>query len=123
MDGILAYQRAYKMEKYNTDPIYRENKKISMNICSAIKYGGYKPTSTLVSIIGLEYNEYMRYIESTWTEGMSWDNYGKTKGCWNIDHIIPKSSATTYEELISRFFFKNSRAMWHSDNVRKGNRS
>jgi hypothetical protein len=42
---------------------------------------------------------------------MTWDNYGKYNGSekfgWDVDHIIPKSSATTEEELLKLNHFSN----------------
>jgi hypothetical protein len=42
---------------------------------------------------------------------MNWDNYGKYNGeldyGWDIDHIIPLSSATTEEELLKLNHFNN----------------
>lgn len=42
---------------------------------------------------------------------MSWDNYGiydgKLNSGWDIDHIIPLSSANTEEELIKLNHYSN----------------
>ena len=42
---------------------------------------------------------------------MTWDNYGKYNGCinfgWDIDHIIPISSAKTEEEVYKLNHFSN----------------
>ena len=42
---------------------------------------------------------------------MSWDNYGKYNGelnhGWDIDHIVPSSSALTEDELVKLNHFSN----------------
>jgi len=51
---------------------------------------------------------------------MSWKNYGR-KG-WEIDHIIPLSSATTKEELIKLCHYTNLQPLWWWENLEKGNK-
>ena len=38
--------------------------------------------------VGCTRNEFMRHIESKFTNGMHWNNYGT---CWHLDHIVPVS--------------------------------
>ena len=66
-------------------------------------------------MIGLHPIDLKNYIENKFTEGMSWDNYGK----WHIDHIIPLNSAKTEEEIIKLCYYTNLQPLWASDNIRK----
>jgi hypothetical protein len=63
-------------------------------------------------------------IESLWTVGMSWDNYGLGKGKWNIDHIKPLASFSfssyTDTDFKQCWDLNNLRPLWHSDNCSKG---
>jgi len=60
-----------------------------------------------------------KHIESRFTEGMTWDNYGE----WQIDHIIPlKYNKPTFDEVVSRLDYKNTQPLWADDNMSKGNR-
>ena len=45
---------------------------------------------TFEEVVGCNHDEFIEYIESLFTEGMTWDNWGKGKGDtkWHIDHII-----------------------------------
>jgi hypothetical protein len=69
----------------------------------------------------LKYNreELIKHIESTWQEGMSWENYG-LRG-WHIDHIRPLSSfdIEQEEELLKAWELNNLRALWASENLSK----
>jgi hypothetical protein len=53
---------------------------------------------------------------------MSWDNYSRTKGCWEIDHKIPVSSFewNTKASLINSL--DNLQPMWVTDNRKKSNK-
>ena len=39
--------------------------------------------------LGCSFKEFISHIESKFSIGMSWENMGNSKGCWNIDHIVP----------------------------------
>lgn len=87
------------------------------------KLGKIKSKKSL-NIIGLSnWKEFIKYIESTWIEGMNWENYGvgKNNSTWHIDHKIPISKAKNVEEVEKLFHYTNLRAMWGSDNIRKSN--
>lgn len=63
------------------------------------------------------------HIEAQFTEGMSWENYGK----WHIDHRIPikyrkDGEAPPLEEVGRRLHYINTQPMWASENMSKSNR-
>lgn len=67
--------------------------------------------------LGCNISEFLAHLESKFTEGMTWQNYGK----WEIDHIIPLSSfdLTNPNELIKACHFSNMQPLWKADNIRK----
>lgn len=69
--------------------------------------------------VGLSRHEFMRYIESLFSDGMSWDNYGD----WAIDHIIPFSAYDPMyaSDMTKAFNYRNLRPLWKSENSSKGN--
>lgn len=121
MEKILKYQSEYKKNKLKTDPLYRLEGMLRRMINSYMRKGGWSKKSKINQIVGLSYEEYVKYIESTWTKGMSWENYGRHKDCWNIDHIIAPVNSETEEEILAKFHYTNTRAIWHVDNVKKSN--
>ena len=67
--------------------------------------------------------EFLRsYLESLFTEGMTWDNYGP-KG-WHVDHILPCASfdLTKEEEQKKCFHYTNLQPLWWFDNLRKSDK-
>lgn len=81
-----------------------------------------RENSIIQPFVGLSPEEYKKYIESLWLEGMSWENYGCKKGCWNIDHKIPLAAANSLEELYLLFHYLNTQPLWTEENVRKSNK-
>jgi hypothetical protein len=61
-----------------------------------------------------------KYLESQFTKGMSWDNYGK----WHIDHIKPCASFDLSKESEQRkcFNYKNLQPLWANENLSKGSK-
>ena len=75
------------------------------------KWGGKKGTKS-ITIIGIGYEGLRKHFEDQFEPWMSWDNYGKYKiGTfnygWDIDHIIPTSTAKTEEELLKLNHYTN----------------
>jgi hypothetical protein len=121
MSKILKYQSEYKGYKLKTDPLHKLEGAIRRAINQAFRNNGWGKRSKLNAIVGLSYQQYRLYIESTWSEGMNWSNYGKKKDEWNIDHIIAPGKFQTEQEIIEKFHYTNTRAMWATENVRKSN--
>ena len=57
-------------------------------------------------------------MESQFTDGMTWDNWGKYG--WHVDHKVPLSSAKTPDELIKLCHYTNLQPLWAKDNLSKG---
>jgi hypothetical protein len=73
-------------------------------------------------LIGCSIDFLRGYIESLFTKGMSWENYGNKDSYWSIDHIIPCASfdMTDKEQRERCFHYTNLQPLWHNDNVKKG---
>ncbi|CAH6418216.1 Hypothetical protein HVR_LOCUS83, partial [uncultured virus] len=89
---------------------------VSCRVRSALL--GNKEKKTL-EYLGCDIQTFRAHIESKFTLGMSWDNYGK----WEIDHTIPiKYDNPSLEQVITRLHWKNTQPMWKPENASKGNR-
>lgn len=78
----------------------------------------YKSKPTL-ELIGIEsWEKLAQHLESQFTDGMSWDNYGQ----WHIDHIRPCVSfdLTDPEQQKECFNYTNLQPLWAKDNLSKG---
>lgn len=73
---------------------------------------------TTMEMIGISPKEFKLYIESLFTDGMTWDNHSRNG--WHIDHIIPLSSAKSEDDLYRLSHYTNLRPLWCDENLRKG---
>jgi hypothetical protein len=53
---------------------------------------------------------------------MTLENHGHGLGKWNIDHIIPISSAKNEEEIHKLNHYINLQPLWWIENMAKGKR-
>jgi hypothetical protein len=110
------YFNNYNKIRCETDILF----KIKRNIRSRINKFIKNKSQNTINIIGLNINELKNYLESNFSDGMSWDNYGKYG--WHIDHIIPLSSAKNEEEIYKLCHYTNLQPLWAKDNISKGNK-
>lgn len=68
--------------------------------------------------VGCTRKQLFTYIESRFTERMSWDNYGE----WHIDHIRPLCSFDFNDrtQIPIANHFTNLQPLWAIDNIKKG---
>ena len=61
--------------------------------------------------MGCSLSEFKTHLESNFEDWMCWDNYGLYNGelnyGWDIDHIVPSSSAKTEEESVKLNHYTN----------------
>jgi hypothetical protein len=115
------YNLEYKNKKYKEDLSF----KLKHNIRCLI-YTSFKSKSILKSktktekILGCSFNEFKQYIESQFKPWMTWENKGgvpkKQNTNWDIDHIIPISSAKTKEDIIKLNHYTNLRPLCSYNN-------
>lgn len=101
--------------KYHSDINYKMKHNLKRRMNNAIK-GHFKDCSTL-KLLGCNLETVRQHLESKFTEGMSWDNYGK----WHIDHIMPCASfdLSDPEQQRKCFHYTNLQPLWAKDNMQK----
>lgn len=111
----------YERNRTKEDELYKLTKQYRTRTKMAFKQKEFeKPTKT-TDLIGCSPEEFKKYLESKFTEGMTWENRG-LKG-WHLDHIIPLSSAKTKEELEKLCHHTNIQPLWWQDNLKKGSKT
>ena len=97
-------RREYIRNKRKVNPLFRLSTNIRVYIRYSIIKGGYSKKSKTFEILGCSYKELKEQIESNWEDWMNWDNYGKYNGVenygWDLDHIVPLSSAKCEEDIL-----------------------
>ena len=97
--------------KRGNDPFYKFSCKIRKDITNIFKKNGYTKNSRTKEILGCSFEEFKIYIESKFESWMNWENRGLFNGeinyGWDIDHIIPLSTAKTKEDLIKLNHYTN----------------
>jgi hypothetical protein len=81
--------------------------------------GKFNKSKKTEDILGCTLEEFTQYLQSLFTEGMTLENYGE----WEIDHIVPISSAITKEEIYKLNHYSNLQPLWKSDNRSKGKKT
>lgn len=70
------------------------------------------------NMIGCSGKDLVKHLESTWLQGMSWDNYGVSG--WHIDHIRPMIDFVRKgEDPRLANHYTNLQALWAKDNIAK----
>lgn len=86
IDKIRLYRNKYNKFRESTDINYKLRKRISSAISNRLIHG--KSKKSFLDKIGYTVFELRTHLESKFTKGMSWENYGRHG--WEIDHIIPE---------------------------------
>ena len=90
---------------------FRIKTNIRSLVYKAFRRKGYSKTSKTKEIIGCDYAELKTHLEKLWESWMTWENYGLYNGeanyGWDVDHIIPISSAITEEDILKINHYTN----------------
>lgn len=120
-DEIRLRLNNYIKNKRRNDPTYRLYGNLRALIYQHIKKSGFTKKTKTINILGCTPEFLKAHITTQWAFAnnldkngniwMNWDNYGKYNGefnyGWDIDHIIPISSAKTEEDVIRLNHYTN----------------
>jgi len=83
-------------------------------ILKAFKRNGYSKTTRTYEILGCSFDEFQLYLESKFESWMNWNNKGDWNGipteintAWDIDHIIPLTTAMCEADIIKLNHYTN----------------
>ena len=110
-EKININKKEYVNKRKKNDITFKLKLNIKCLIRNSIFNKGLKKNSKTSLILGCSFDEFRLYIESKFEPWMIWDNYGKYNGqlnCgWDLDHIIPSSSAKSIEDIIKLNHYTN----------------
>ena len=122
VDKIKIYQKKYKQNnktkinayyknKLETDKLYKLKYNTKLSVLKALKRNGFSKKSKTTQILGCSYENFKQHLENKFQPWMNWNNHGLYNGTegygWDIDHIIPISSATNEIELLKLCHYSN----------------
>lgn len=121
---IKEYKRKWKNRRINNDINYKISQAIRYRVYLIIKSNiksNIKSKRTIY-LIGCSVEFLKEYLESKFEKGMVWDNWGRGKDCWHIDHIKPLNlfNLSIEEELLEACNYANLQPLWEFDNLSKG---
>ena len=111
-----VYKREYLANRRETDVLFKLKELLRSRLRNALQ--GKKKSDRAMNLVGCSPDDLKSHLESTFQEGMTWDNQGD----WHIDHILP-CVAFDLEDPVEQgacFHYRNLQALWKADNSRKG---
>ena len=115
IDLVRKWNRERKQERYKNDDVYRFKVDIRSFIQHSFRRNKFVKNEKSIDILGCDFGQLKKHLESKFTNGMSWENKGK----WHIDHIIPLAAAENKEELTALCHHKNLQPLWALENLTK----
>jgi len=117
-----------RRDRYNSDPIFKMLIVQRNRIKSFLKRKNTKMDNTSAQLIGCSPAELREHLEKQFKPGMTWENHGKGRGKWNVDHIIPLNHFYKKHDLTDpaiqhkAFHYTNLQPLWASENIAKSDK-
>jgi hypothetical protein len=123
-EEVRYYFRTYHRERNKNDIEFKILCVLRSRTRGAILMGGGERCYKTKELLGCTPMEARIHLESQFTQGMSWNNYGYGKDKWNIDHIIPCRyfNLLDPEEQKKCFHYTNLQPLWQPENFTKGSK-
>lgn len=108
--------------KRRKDPKFRLENAFRIAVSGCIRRGTKK--SSTFDILGYSPDDLRSHLEAKFTDGMTWDNYGRDG--WHVDHVLPLASFSfetpDCADFKKAFALSNLQPLWQSDNCSKRDR-
>lgn len=116
---LIKNNDEYKKKRNESSKKWRENNPHIVawrnSLRRVLLYFNIKKCKKTIELLGYSAEEFRDNIQCKFTEGMSWENWGK----WHIDHIIPvsKFDKETTPSIVNAL--SNLQPLWAEDNFKK----
>lgn len=117
---LNEYSKNYHKTKREININFKIKDNMRSRLYQAIKYK-WKCGSSIEDL-GCSIEELKKYLESKFSNGMTWENYGK-RG-WHIDHIKPLISfdLTDRKQFLEACHYTNLQPLWWYENLSKSDK-
>ncbi len=103
--------REYINNRLKNDKVFKLKVNIRNLIRISLKRQSILKSNKTIDILGCSFEELNQYLESKFEPWMNWGNHGRYNNSpnygWDIDHIIPLSTAKTEEDVIKLNHYSN----------------
>lgn len=108
-----------RREKWQND-IEFKLVEVTRNRMRVMVVKGYKSAHAM-ELVDCTPKELKEWLEAQFDERMTWENFGKGKDKWNIDHILPCAKFDLTKENHQKvcFNYRNLRPLWEKENTQK----
>lgn len=110
--------REITKKRLEENPVEAYSLKIKKQIQAVYARNQKSVGPKLFAILGCQAKEFIAHINAQLNDGMTPENYGE----WQLDHIIPISSAKSKEDVERLCHYTNYQPLWRYENRTKGNR-
>ena len=125
LEKYREYQRNYRKQKRLEDINFKLSEIIRTNVRRVFKLIGTNKSDKTYSIVDYTAKDLKEHLESLFSNGMTWDNYGSV---WDIDHTIPikwfvdnKDNFQTIKDLCKKAnSLENLKPLFFNENRTKG---
>lgn len=109
-----------RREKLHANPTLRLQGSFQRRLYEVIK-GKSKKSNLLSKYMGCTLDEFVKWVEYQFIDGMTLDNYGKE---WHLDHVRPCASfdLSKDEDILECMCWKNIRPCWKTENLTKSSK-
>ena len=98
-------------ERLKQDINFRIKHNMKVNFKRHIRFINDSKDDRMINILGCNYKDFINYIELKFESWMNFDNYGLYNGQlnygWDLDHIIPISSANNKDDIKKLYHYTN----------------
>lgn len=119
-ERLVARNIERQRERYAESPEYKASTACRNMLKRVLRKAKTKKNGGSYELLGYDRDQLMSHIESLFTDGMTWDNYGE----WHIDHIVPVSwwfeNGVNDPSMINALI--NLQPLWAIDNLTKSNK-
>ena len=116
---LLKKQYQYKKKRIKKDPQFRVTENLRALIRESFKRRNCEKKCKTTELLGTTVPKAMKYLESQFIDGMTWENQGR--GGWHVDHFVPINAFDLryIEHQKICFHYTNLQPLWEKDNIKK----
>jgi hypothetical protein len=118
-EKIKEKRKCYFNKRMKNDYLFKMKRDIRSMIGCSFRKKGYRKKSKTFDILGCDFEMLVEHLEKQFDNNMSWNNRGTY---WDIDHIIPLSSAKSEEDVLKLNHYSNLQPLesYYNRHVKRG---